>query len=245
MSKKHKKIKDIVAKLKGFPIHPQWLILRQQKSLLESLVTIVDKDSIVLDIGCSDKYLSYLINPSAQYIGVDHYDSASDMYLTRPDVYGDAQLLCIDNEAVDVVYLMDVAEHLPDPELALDEIVRVLKVNGTLVLTIPFLYPIHDAPMDYQRWTEYALHERLGKAGLINIKVDNQGNLITTGCLIVNLGIAKLFADMWGNKNPLVILLPIAVVIVVLSNLLGALATLILGNDATGPFAYSVIAKKA
>jgi hypothetical protein len=34
---------------------------------------------------------------------------------------------------------------------------RVLKPDGRIIVSVPFLFPVHDAPHDYWRFTKYAL----------------------------------------------------------------------------------------
>jgi SAM-dependent methyltransferase len=72
-------------------------------------------------------------------------------------VIGDAQALGIADASVDLVLCTEVLEHLPEPQKAIDEFERVLKPGGTLLLTTRFLFPIHDAPHDYFRYTKYGL----------------------------------------------------------------------------------------
>ena len=57
--------------------------------------------------------------------------------------------LPIATNSIDSVLFLDVLEHLQNPDQALNEIFRVLKSNGVLILQVPFLYPIHDAAYDY------------------------------------------------------------------------------------------------
>jgi len=72
-------------------------------------------------------------------------------------VVTDAQHLGLASEAFDVVLCTEVLEHLPEPQAAIDEMFRVLKPGGTLILTTRFLFPIHDAPHDYFRFTKFGL----------------------------------------------------------------------------------------
>lgn len=241
---KHKVIKDFIACTQSFPIHPQWLILKQHKSLLRDLTKFVKDNFVVLDIGCSDKAIGDLIETKAYYIGLDYYDTATNWYQTRPNVYGDAQMLGIASESIDVVYLMDVAEHLTCPEQALKEIARVLKPSGTLILTMPFVYPIHDAPMDFQRWTEYGLKQRITSCGLCCVDIEGHGNLVSSGCLLINLGIARTFANMIAKKHLGLLLMPLAVVAVIAINILGYIAELIFKDDDVAPYGYRVVANK-
>jgi SAM-dependent methyltransferase len=56
-----------------------------------------------------------------------------------------------------VVLCMSVLEHLERPADAIAEMRRVLKPEGRIVVSVPFLFPIHDAPGDYWRFTKYGL----------------------------------------------------------------------------------------
>lgn len=59
------------------------------------------------------------------------------------------------NESVDTVILSDVLEHISRPECLLQEIHRILTPKGALLLNVPFLYPEHEKPYDYFRYTEF------------------------------------------------------------------------------------------
>jgi len=80
---------------------------------------------------------------------------------TGVQVLGDAQALGLIDGVFDVVLCTEVLEHLPEPQRAVDEMFRVLKPGGTLILTTRFLFPIHDAPHDYFRFTKYGLRHLL------------------------------------------------------------------------------------
>lgn len=57
----------------------------------------------------------------------------------------------------DNVLCMSVLEHLEDPPRAIAEMRRVLKEGGRIIVSTPFLFPLHDAPGDYWRFTAYGL----------------------------------------------------------------------------------------
>lgn len=76
-------------------------------------------------------------------------------------IIGDAQAIGVADAVFDVVLCTEVLEHLPEPQSAIDEMFRVLRPGGTLLLTTRFLFPIHDAPHDYFRFTKYGLRHLL------------------------------------------------------------------------------------
>lgn len=58
--------------------------------------------------------------------------------------------------------VMNVLEHVYDTHALLDALARLLKPGGALILAIPFMVKIHQAPVDFVRFTHFAL-ERLGQ----------------------------------------------------------------------------------
>ena len=61
------------------------------------------------------------------------------------------------DEQFDTIVLSDVLEHIAEPGLLWNEMVRILAPGGHLLLNVPFLYGIHEAPHDYYRYTSFAL----------------------------------------------------------------------------------------
>lgn len=60
----------------------------------------------------------------------------------------------IEDESIDVINAIELFEHIEDIEKGLRECNRVLKKNGVMIISVPFLFPIHSDPYDFQRWTE-------------------------------------------------------------------------------------------
>lgn len=114
----------------------------------------------VLDIGSSagsyDKRSEFgdakgLVSRARQYVSFDIDPRA------RPNVVGDGHALPFSDATFDVIVANNVIEHLYDPTSGVREMKRVLRPGGQLLYTIPFLYPIHEAPHDYARFTRYGL----------------------------------------------------------------------------------------
>jgi SAM-dependent methyltransferase len=59
----------------------------------------------------------------------------------------------IPSESVGTVLILDTLEHVEYPRIALEEVYRILKLNGIIVITSVMNFPIHDYPCDYWRFT--------------------------------------------------------------------------------------------
>lgn len=75
----------------------------------------------------------------------------------------------------DTVLSTEVWEHVEDPLHAAREAYRVLRPGGRVVVTVPFLYPTHEAPYDFNRFTSYGLESLLRRAGFEVERVDAKG----------------------------------------------------------------------
>jgi SAM-dependent methyltransferase len=72
----------------------------------------------------------------------------------------DAHDLPFRPESFDAVFADAVLEHVCDPQRCVSEIVRVLKPDGYVMATTPFLQPVHMGAHDFTRFTHLG-HRRL------------------------------------------------------------------------------------
>lgn len=220
------------------PLHPQWFSFKAKARAAERVAATAS--GTVLDIGCGNGSVRANLPAGCAYIGLDYPATGKDWYGAQPELYGDAQALPLRNECVDRVLLLDVLEHLAEPERSLQEAFRVLAGGGRLVINMPCLYPLHDQPRDYQRFTEHGLRHRLAEAGFIDIEVAACGAPIETAALLLNIALAKLAANM-SAVTPLALLLvwPLALLIP-LVNLLARVIGVFSKEDRFMPYAYLV-----
>lgn len=73
----------------------------------------------------------------------------------------------------DIILLSNVLEHIPNPDFLLKECFRILKPEGFVIGTVPFLMRVHQKPYDFHRFTDYMLDKLLKDAGFKKIEVQN------------------------------------------------------------------------
>ncbi|MDO8468857.1 MAG: class I SAM-dependent methyltransferase [Candidatus Peribacter sp.] len=89
---------------------------------------------------------------------------------TKVDIVADAHDLSqIPEASFDVVLCTEVLEHLHTPAKAIAEFRRVLKSGGQLLLSTRFIFPLHDVPGDYYRYTKYGLRHLLKDFEIIEL----------------------------------------------------------------------------
>ena len=84
-----------------------------------------------LEIGCGRGFFQDLV---ADYTGLDVSTSVRQ-YLHKPFVLGSARALPFASSEFDAIWTVNVLEHVPSPEAALEEMRRVLKPDGLLLLS--------------------------------------------------------------------------------------------------------------
>jgi ubiquinone/menaquinone biosynthesis C-methylase UbiE len=98
-------------------------------------------------------------------------DLAQSVHLSQ----GDALALPLRDASADIVTMLDVLEHLRDDGLALDEVRRVLKPGGALVLSVPayqHLWSAHDEALHhFRRYEKSGLECVLRRAGFTSLRV--------------------------------------------------------------------------
>ncbi|HEX8949588.1 MAG TPA: class I SAM-dependent methyltransferase, partial [Dissulfurispiraceae bacterium] len=90
------------------------------------------------------------------------------------DIIADAHHLPFRNGSFDIVYSIAVLEHVRKPWLVAEEIERVLRQGGCVVLELPFLNTIHDEH-DYFRFTDRGIRS-LFDEGRFEVILDQVGS---------------------------------------------------------------------
>lgn len=161
-----------------------WLILQINNNCLKGFLNKIR--GRVVDLGCGTApYKADILNVAEEYVGVDWESSFHDQ--SHVNIFANlCEVLPIQDKYADTVVSFQVLEHLPEPSVFLKEAHRILRPNGIIIITVPFMWHVHEAPYDYYRFTRYGLEYLLKKAGFIDITIKENTGYWQTSVLKFN-----------------------------------------------------------
>ena len=153
---------------------------------------LLSDESKILLVGSGGRIASqlhkYALKKSFSVLSVDIDVSRN------PDIVGDICSYDFNDDKYDVIIMAEVLEHFHNPQKAVENIYRVLNKGGRVIITVPFIFPMHDRPHDYFRFTRYGLELLFKDFDSISIKDrNNWGEAISI--LMVRHAIEK----NWGK----------------------------------------------
>jgi len=157
----------------------------------------------------------------------------------NPDIVLDvADMSSINNASIDVISAIELFEHVESPQKGLKECHGALKNGGIMILSVPFLFPVHGDPYDFQRWTDRKWKNELAKAGFTIDKFEITGRYFT-----VMMEMAKVLIRQFpfGISYLFMLLYPFFDLIALLDNYQRVIHNKKLGNYHQG---YFIICRK-
>lgn len=118
------------------------------------------KEEVVVDIGAGPGVFNELM-PSSRIISID--------FTNFPQINLVADItrrIPLKRSIANLVLLLNTLEHVYDPLKVFESASSILKDDGLLMLAVPFLLGVHQAPHDYFRYTPYSLEKLSSQAGL-------------------------------------------------------------------------------
>lgn len=138
---------------------------------MAELCQLVGHRGLVIDVGAGNE-------PYRKLIDCDRYISTDINSDSKVDIITDICRLPLEDGAADTFICTEVLEHVPNSNMALREVRRVLAKDGYMILTSPLLWGVHDR-VDYYRWTEAGLHKLLEKNGFAALQIKKQGGIFS------------------------------------------------------------------
>jgi ubiquinone/menaquinone biosynthesis C-methylase UbiE len=117
----------------------------------------------ILDLGCGNsRYIEHFPNR----VGLDFVKGEG------VNIIADAHHLPLRSATFSMVLTTEMLEHVQDPQRVVDEIERIVKPGGQVILTTRFVFPIHESPFDFYRFTKYGLKYLFRKWAQVEVTPD-------------------------------------------------------------------------
>ena len=153
-------------------------LLFKNYSLLRILQIIETKKLFLkgdsLEFGASVNYkknFSYFVGGDSKFY-YSNIDNKKNISFIKIDLRKNFK---VKSNLYENILIYNVVEHLDNYSNTFSEINRILKKNGNLFGSTPFLYQVHGAPKDYFRFTKDFFLEKLKKTGFKKIKIKCMG----------------------------------------------------------------------
>ena len=219
--------------------NPFWLC---RKSLYRAISTCAPTmGGVVLDFGCGTSPYKDLFINAKKYLGLE-FDTPENRRSKHADYYYDGKTLPIENGTIDVILSTQTIEHIPNVKEIVHEWGRILAPEGQLVLTVPFMWPEHEVPFDFQRYTSHGIKLLLEDAGF---EVTHHERLLCDCRAPAQLFIAWMYDSLvWHDRTPIIQLMTAVFIFATVCGVASLLAKLFPHNTNTYADNFILATKK-
>jgi len=151
----------------------------------------------ILDAGAGNAPYARLFD-HCEYVTADWGHSVHEG-ARRVDIVASLEDLPVSDGRFDAVLATEVLEHVENPEAVVSELHRVLVAGGRLCMTTPFVWPLHEEPYDFYRYTPHALRSILERTGFGDIVVSPTSGFFTTIAQMCELGLWSQRVESHGR----------------------------------------------
>lgn len=138
---KNKPLTNFLYSKRHYVYRPSYYLNKADQERIKIILKLIGRNKKVLDVACYDGYVGEKIkNNNNVVLGVDASREAVKMSTKRGLIakVSDIEMgLPYKNHFFDLVFAGEIIEHVVDTDFFMEEIKRVLKKNGELVITTP------------------------------------------------------------------------------------------------------------
>lgn len=159
----------------------------------------------LLDVGCgSQPYRPWIEHAGLSYTGIDWPESIHDQE-PLDVVQWDLRMTPwpFPDGAFDSLLCTEVLEHIPEPAALLAECARVCRAGALMLLTTPLVWPEHERPHDYFRFTQQGLKYLLHTASFSIEETVARGGWNAALGQLIGFWACHAFGERWNGMTRL------------------------------------------
>lgn len=149
-------------------VNPYFIVRKALFENIKAFSKTIEGNKKILDVGCDIKPYKKLF-ANNEYIGIDIKGGGHEDQAKTVDKFFDGENIPYNDNEFDIIICTEVLEHSQNPNKLMSECQRVLKNEGKIYLTMPFVYHEHEVPYDFRRYTQYG-HKKIFEENGFKIK---------------------------------------------------------------------------
>lgn len=140
------------------------------KRFVKSAIQATTAGDRILDAGAGECRNRELIE-NQTYIALDAACGDQSWNYSGLDAIANLEKVPFKPNSFDLVICTQVLEHVREPQIVLNEFFRITKEGGSICISAPQGWGVHQAPYDFFRYTHFGLRHLLEKAGFEMISI--------------------------------------------------------------------------
>lgn len=159
-------------------------------NFVKNVANKLSKKSKVLDVSSGTKPYKHLFE-HCEYISHefegnkiinDSFRNENSNFKNH-DIYSPINNIPVEDNSFDFIICTEVFEHIPEPIKAMEELVRICKKNGKILITAPFTSGIHQEPYHfYSGFSPFFYNYLKEKYNLEITEFKSQGDMFLLNC---------------------------------------------------------------
>lgn len=174
-------------------LNPYYIARSRVYRAVQGFARTGNADDVVLDVGCGIKPYRHLF-AAKKYLGIDIEGGGHSRSQKTVDAFFDGRQIPYNNNSFDTVLATEVFEHVEDLPTLVGEIHRVLRPNGRLFITMPFVWDEHEAPYDFRRLTSFGHRQLLAANDFEVLSIAKTTGICATSSQLFSAFFVELFA---------------------------------------------------
>ena len=205
----------------------------------------------LLDVGSGNSPYSLIFKDRiSHYISMDYLPILNGEGCSKPVIYSNGKKIAVKSNSIDSILCTQVLEYIDFPDEFLREFHRVIKPDGKVIITVPFMYPVHHKELDFFRYTDLGIKKILERNGFqVNFSEQMGGFWVFMIHMFTHYTSYRLFRNVPGRLLKMIfgilkiLLTPVLLLLNLMLNL-SALLLEIIDTEETFTLNYFIVAEK-